>query len=349
MGDYGYCMSSSDQTIPVVDLGQIASTQSLFSPQNLTAGVAKLDDTFVMNGDRKLDGQLLDMTGKTETVDANLSSAALENGSGDSSLVKSQIHLNGLEPALAVSANGDQLTDSSVNDVITSLNQLVLSTEQFIATSSAPSVWSTAGSDDILNFSQTVSGSLDVQNTTSSSCLVLPNIPQPSNSVNYSMQSQRRAIIGHQSNAPASTGNNSQPNLVFGNNAKYPNWSNGSQQMPQHVRWANGGQAYGQNGHLNNNYPTLPQHKRSLPGLNPMQLAAQISKGYNVPNGVPGINHPLLLPAANAHLAKVARNNMLPAQYTQAAINSKGMGMDEQYNASLLLQVCSVCILLTSS
>ncbi|KAK2162807.1 hypothetical protein LSH36_91g04005 [Paralvinella palmiformis] len=239
MGDYGLELNSNDRALSPVDFSQLSS-QSMFSAEPLdlppTQHPTMQDDT------------LLEKPAVKQQISSNPESPPSPDQCSDDSILRkapksvTEKQHNGTqnkpEPRKGNSHTLSNGNDSSVNSVITSLNQLGLSesTTNVINNSlaSIPSFWSTATTDDALiqQGFQTVNG-VTFQN--------FSPVPNPLFTAGLNPQlgmgvhtgpgsqqiasQQRRAITGQHS-----IGGQRQQASLFPNNSKnYAGWSTASQ------------------------------------------------------------------------------------------------------------------------
>ena len=288
MGDYGFIVNSNVRALSPVDFNQLSNNHSLFSP------VSKMqDETLLDKNAAAKQGQHSPNTTENGS-DTNLEDALLGKGKP-----------NGHEEK----KNNNNVSDSVVNSVANSLNQLGLSEPTSTVISSmatTPSFWSTATADDtFIQGFQALNGTVTFQN--------FPPAPNPLFNTNLTPQlglsmaqqnaqagAQRRAITGQHSYQRHQTSN-----LFLNNSKTYPTWSSAPHQQSS---WS------GQNQTSMNPWGGVQQQRgRSIPNLNPI--------------GAPGMKKPTghQQQGANSMISpsKFRRSTSFPGHMQQPAIGTK--------------------------
>ena len=292
--------------------------------------------------------------GSTETSGKSASEMIFdEGGCGDNPNIKAQSVCKESIPCKESVSDG-QLSDDAVTSVISSLHQLALSAEQMASANGNGIIWSSANSDETGNPTlNVVSGAKETVTTPAVQAATTTSVQQQLHAaLNLPCQAQKRAITGQQviHSIPVINGQHS-----ILTSPKHQNWSNTNgtpSQFQQQLRWQNGNlvqqQQLAQSSVVNNSVPTFSRQKRNIPGVSSVMNGQMTRPFISAQNGVgmsAAINansSPVMTAAAataaNTQAMNARRQNLISAQYLQAALNAKALGLDETTNL-LALQV----------
>ena len=277
-----------------------------------------------------------------------------EGGSGDNLKVKSQSLCKDNAPCNASLSDG-QMNDDAVTSVITSLHQLALSAEQLSNTKGVVASTSTTENETSnSSVANVASGIKDSSNTpvvqVASSQATLQQLQTVLNVTGPAQQ--KRAITGQQVNVSVLNGPQS---MLTASKVQNFNNINGMQaQFQQPVRWQNGNLVQTQQQqqlaqcNMINNSVSFSRQKRNIPGV-PPTLNGQMTRPFvNAQNGTgmsainaSGSTAMTAATAASTPATSARRQNLISAQYLQAALNAKALGLDDTANL-LALQVSKV-------